>query len=369
MAVRQQKGGGVSNRTALAVMVVLVLSVVAILAAVARIAGLQEQLREVQTHHETHRVAAASCKEQLAELQKTRGNQNPAQPQSEAAARPKCNGAKTLGPVPGGVRVPDAPTSAKPGVTGSRWYSQCQDAGSLAGTSYPTHVHSAVEPSFEFDIVETVMETTPGTCDVFSGDFCCGLSAGTNEITTVDAAILATIKGFLHACTEQTPDGCDALDIGANMGTMSKYMLSTGARVRAIEPQTDLAALVWATACRNGWGEKMTMYNNAVTADPAEAGSVLELGNQAEGAANWGFRPDGSHHKKGAQKFQATKIYVGDVIVGTPRFSLIKIDTDAIDHLLLLRFIELVCRRIALRCAVPRHLIGTLLVPHAGDGC
>ena len=293
----------------------------------------------------------------------------PAQPQSEAAARPKCNGAKTLGPVPGGVRVPDAPTSAKPGVTGSRWYSQCQDAGSLAGTSYPTHVHSAVEPSFEFDIVETVMETTPGTCDVFSGDFCCGLSAGTNEITTVDAAILATIKGFLHACTEQTPDGCDALDIGANMGTMSKYMLSTGARVRAIEPQTDLAALVWATACRNGWGEKMTMYNNAVTADPAEAGSVLELGNQAEGAANWGFRPDGSHHKKGAQKFQATKIYVGDVIVGTPRFSLIKIDTDAIDHLLLLRFIELVCRRIALRCAVPRHLIGTLLVPHAGDGC
>ena len=59
---------------------------------------------------------------------------------------------------------------------------------------------------------------------------------------------------------------------------MTKSMLWAGAHVLAIEPQNDLAGLVWHTACRNDWGSRLTMYNNAVTGDPAEAGAPLSLG-------------------------------------------------------------------------------------------
>ena len=95
------------------------------------------------------------------------------------------------------------------------------------------------------------------------------------------------IRKGCHAstCTGATPAGqeCDAIDIGANMGTMSKYMLSTGARVRAIEPQKDLSTLAWNTACRNGWGGRMMAFNNAVTSVASElADSGFEKNGKLE---------------------------------------------------------------------------------------
>jgi hypothetical protein len=112
----------------------------------------------------------------------------------------------------------------------------CRDAAALETISYPTHVHSLADTAFEFDVIETVMESVPGACDAFSGNFCCDLSAGTHKVSKVDATIVATVNGFLHACAESS-GVCHALDIGGNMGTITKYMLSTGATVTTIEPQ------------------------------------------------------------------------------------------------------------------------------------
>jgi hypothetical protein len=63
------------------------------------------------------------------------------------------------------------------------------------------------------------------------------------------------------------------------------------------DEQNDLAELVWGTACRNGWGDRSTVYNNAVTTDSDEAGDEVQLGNKdvKEGGGVWGFRPDGAH--------------------------------------------------------------------------
>ena len=102
-------------------------------------------------------------------------------------------------------------------------------------------------------------------------------------------------------------------------------MLSTGATVTAIEPQLDLSQLGWGTACVNGWGDRLTLYNNAVTTVEAEIGAVLALGNKEQDGA-WGFRPDGSHgNKKTAKHFIAKKFFLEQVIAGTSSFEFVKV--------------------------------------------
>ena len=117
------------------------------------------------------------------------------------------------------------------------------------------------------------------------------------------------------------------------MGTMTSTMLQAGAKVTAIEPQRDLAELVWATACFNGWADRLRLYGKAVTADGTEAGASLELGNR-EKAGKWGFRPDGAHRDADAKTFEAKKVWLEQVVGDTKKFDFVKIDTDAIEDAL-----------------------------------
>ena len=272
----------------------------------------------------------------------------PPPPPTAAARSPKCTpDGKPLGDTPGDVSVPAAVMAPKPGITGASWFAQCPPEADLVAASYPVTLKSVLDPTFKFDTIETVMEAHPGTCDVFSSTFCCDLAHGTSDNVGVDAAIVSSIAAFLHYCHEHAPAGqeCDAIDIGANMGTMSKYMLSTGARVRAIEPQKDLSTLVWNTACRNGWGGRMMTFNNAVTSVASEAGSTLTLGYSSKfggKADEWGFRPDGGHRSKNAPVLSAQKIYIDEVIAaGASNLAFVKIDTDSVDDQLMQRFIQL----------------------------
>ena len=272
----------------------------------------------------------------------------PPPPPTAAARSPKCTpDGKPLGDTPGDVSVPAAVMAPKPGIKGASWFAQCPPDSDLVAVSYPVTLKSVLDPTFKFDTIETVMEAHPGTCDVFSSTFCCDLAHGTSDNVGVDAAIVSSIAAFLHYCHEHAPAGqeCDAIDIGANMGTMSKYMLSTGARVRAIEPQKDLSTLVWNTACRNGWGGRMMTFNNAVTSVASEAGSTLTLGHSSKfggKADEWGFRPDGGHRSKNAPVLSAQKIYIDEVIAaGASNLAFVKIDTDSVDDQLMQRFIQL----------------------------
>ena len=248
----------------------------------------------------------------------------------------------------GHVSVPAAKISPMLGVAGSRWFTQCQPQSYLVAVSYAVTLKSVVDPSFSFETIETVMEAQPGTCDVFSRNFCCDLARGNSErhSEAIDAPIVSTILAFLHYCHDQKAQECEAIDIGANMGTMSKYMLSAGARVRAIEPQEDLSTLVWNTACRNGWEARMTTFNNAVTAVATEAGRTLTLGYPSKigGHADaWGFRPDGSHRAKDGAVRTAQKVYIDEVIgAGSSDIDFVKIDTDSVDDQLMQRFIQLI---------------------------
>ena len=196
-----------------------------------------------------------------------------------------------------------------------------------AGTN---HKDSTVANSTKMSF-PMVMESQPATCDVFGGStFCDEFSSGTAGNIRVDQPITSTIATFLSDCILRTPGSCEALDIGANMGAMTSSMLATGAQVTAIEPQTDLSQLVWATACLNGWSERLSMYNNAVTTVQKEAGTLLQLGNKDK-AGTWGFRPDRSHLSADADTKSAKKVFIDQVVGSTQSYAVVKIDTDSVD--------------------------------------
>ena len=223
-------------------------------------------------------------------------------------------------------------------MTGSEKFATCQAVETLRPLSYDAKLADA------FDMIPVVMESKSKSCDMFSGDFCAKFARGKTSNVPVDTCIMSTIHGFLADCEAMRPPNsprCNAMDIGANMGTMTSNMLKAGARVTAIEPQRDLAQLVWATACLNQWSDRLTLFGNAVTHLATEAGSTLELGNR-EKAGEWGFRPDGSHLSKSAKTLQATKIFVEQAVGDTRDWSYVKIDTDAIDDELTASFIQLI---------------------------
>ena len=240
-----------------------------------------------------------------------------------------------------GTSVLEVLMEGVPGVTGSDSFAQCAAGNDLTPLSYSAKLAP------QYDAIPVVMESVSGTCDAFSKDFCNKFAAGKTSNVPVDTCIMSTIHGFLADCEGKRTDvndaatRCNVMDVGANMGTMTSNMLAAGAHVTAIEPQRDLAELVWATACLNGWGKRLRLYGNAVTADGAEAGASLALGNR-EKAGKWGFRPDGAHLKKTAKTFEAKKVWLEQAVGETKKWSYVKIDTDAIDDALTHSFLKMI---------------------------
>ena len=80
---------------------------------------------------------------------------------------------------------------------------------------------------------------------------CCHLKGGEPYVRDAIASILS-------GCHART---CRAVDIGANNGWMTAYMLFLGAHVTAVEPQTDLADALRDSGTLNCWSPRLQDLN------------------------------------------------------------------------------------------------------------
>lgn len=120
-----------------------------------------------------------------------------------------------------------------------------------------------VPSRWPFDSFHLVMEMTNGTCDMYrlpgNESFCCRI---TREFHEPERGVSEAIASFLSGCSRRPKSRpCRAIDVGANNGWFSAYMLQLGAHVVSIEPQPDLARAVQDTVNLNCWGERSTVVN------------------------------------------------------------------------------------------------------------
>ena len=102
------------------------------------------------------------------------------------------------------------------------------------------------------DTIDVVMESVPGTCDIYTDPrTCC-------TIGITDAPEHAVIASFLDGCHRRK---CRAMDLGANAGWMTTQMLWHGAAVVAVEPQPDLASAINDTVRLNCWEHRALVLN------------------------------------------------------------------------------------------------------------
>lgn len=104
------------------------------------------------------------------------------------------------------------------------------------------------------------MEFTENACDLYSSRaICCQFTV---EHHDPEAHVREAISAFLSGCHRRTiSKPCRALDLGANNGWFTAYMLQLGASVVAVEPQPDLARALDETATLNCWSRQTTVIN------------------------------------------------------------------------------------------------------------
>lgn len=127
---------------------------------------------------------------------------------------------------------------------------------------------------FPFPPIRLVMEKTPGSCDFYiSRNFCKMLEADAHF--EPEYHVKEVIASFLVGCHYKE---CMAIDLGANNGWMTAYMLSLGAHVISAEPQADLAGGVRATVELNCWSSRSKVFNAFISADPGANGTKKDGG-------------------------------------------------------------------------------------------
>lgn len=173
---------------------------------------------------------------------------------------------------------------------------------------------------FPFPSARLVMETEPGTCDLYADPlFCVGFSAG--RLFEPERHTREVIASFLIGCHLRT---CHAIDLGANNGWFTTYMLALGAYVTAVEPQTDFAKALEETIELNGWAHRGRVVNAYVDANPTSSGyrpvhEHFRAGNYADRTEDDRVLPD------------APVIPLDQILVdasGINEFEFIKMDAD-----------------------------------------
>ena len=120
-------------------------------------------------------------------------------------------------------------------------------------------------PWWPLDAFHLVMETVPDTCNLYnaaSRSFCCRV--GHDPLSDPERIVREALVSFLAGCERrrrQPGRACRAMDLGANNGWFSMYMLQMGAAVLAVEPQPDLAKALRETAQLNCWADRLTVVN------------------------------------------------------------------------------------------------------------
>lgn len=127
-----------------------------------------------------------------------------------------------------------------------------------------------------FPPLHLVMEDAPGKCDMYrSRESCCSVAAHIglgNEHHMMRDAVVSLLAGCL-ARPARSP--CRAIDLGANNGWISAFMLSLGAHVVAVEPQPDLARALNETITLNCWRGRGIVHNAFACGTGASASCML----------------------------------------------------------------------------------------------
>ena len=137
---------------------------------------------------------------------------------------------------------------------------------------------------FPFPTIRLVMESVAGSCDFYkSKTFCTSVQAGHNFEPEIH--VVEVISSFLLGCEREI---CSAIDMGANQGWMSAYMLSLGAHVVSVEPQADLMDALRESVKLNCWEKRSDVVTGAISAQNLTTGFLkikkpLRLGGVPSG--------------------------------------------------------------------------------------
>ena len=113
-----------------------------------------------------------------------------------------------------------------------------------------------------FGAMPLVMEFRPESCDLYSHQSICCRATTAEEHHEPEAHVAAAIASFLSGCHRRQPGRrCRTLDLGANNGWFTAYMLQLGAQVVSVEPQPDLARAMQETVTLNCWAERASVVN------------------------------------------------------------------------------------------------------------
>lgn len=131
-----------------------------------------------------------------------------------------------------------------------------------------------VAANYPFAPFELVMETMPGTCDLYSyraRNFCCGMQTAATASAHTESHVrdaLASLLGGQGCHTRPASRLCRAVDLGANNGWNTLMMLQLGASVVAVEPQPDLARALRESIELNCWSGRGKVINAMACAPP-----------------------------------------------------------------------------------------------------
>ena len=102
------------------------------------------------------------------------------------------------------------------------------------------------------------MESAPGTCDFYPNNptFCSRFVE--DKEFEPEYHVREVIASFLTECSRRP---CFTVDLGANNGWFTALMLSLGAHVTAVEPQSDFAQAIRETGVLNCWSSRLVVHN------------------------------------------------------------------------------------------------------------
>lgn len=203
-------------------------------------------------------------------------------------------------------------------------------------------------PAWPYPPLHLVMESAPQSCDLYSqSDFCCKLSCGRHF--EPEFHVREAIAAALAQCNRRGRQ-CTAVDLGANNGWMSLYMLSLGARVISAEMQPDLATALRRSVQLNCFERSSVVHNVRVAAsDGVPPKSAVAAGWRAGG------HPGGRKALRHAPAVGT--LAIGALLRPLREIDLIKMDADGPEGDWLLRIEELmasaalIVRNIIVECS------------------
>jgi hypothetical protein len=121
----------------------------------------------------------------------------------------------------------------------------CGDASTSAQALYARSY--TLQARWPFDPFHLIMETQPGTCDLYRLPTQCCMYMG--DYREPEIHVRQALASLLMHCVHRSPDNlCRSVDLGANNGWFTAMMLQLGSRVLSIEPQVDFARAIRETA-------------------------------------------------------------------------------------------------------------------------